>query len=68
MGFNKRYISKQNLQQFKKRNITELISFIKNPDCIIIEDKYSRDICEMVDNFNKQKLLIKLKEIGFYES
>lgn len=68
MGFNKRYISRENLSYYKVKTVKELISFIKNPDCLIIEDSYSEKICNIVNNTKQEFLYSKLKEIGFYES
>lgn len=69
MGFNKRYINKENLSFYKKRNIQELISYVKNPDCLIYEDNYSSKICSIILNNNDTiRIQSKLVEIGFYES
>ena len=69
MGFTKRYINRENLLQFKRRKISELVSFINNSDCLIIEDSWSEKICDLVGSTtNKDILFNKLKEIGFYES
>lgn len=68
MGFNKRYINKNNLSNYKTKKIEDLILFIKKPDCLIIEDSYSENICNIVTSTKKELLLSKLKEIGFYES
>lgn len=69
MGFNKRYINKENLSIFKKKKLSELVSFISKPDCLIIEDSWSSKICDLVNSSNDKVILHnKLKEIGFYES
>ena len=68
MGFNKRYINKDKLYLYKKKNIDSLISYITTSDCLIFEDKYSELICSFVLQLKKTHLKKKLIEIGFYES
>ena len=69
MGFNKRYITKKNLDIVKKDGLDYLIRYITNPDCLIIEDEYSSKVCEIVGKTkSKTDIKKKLIEIGFYES
>lgn len=68
MGFNKRHINKKLLSDYKKRNINDLISFIRNPDALIIEDNFSNKVCNIVLKTKNEFLVKKLKDIGFYES
>lgn len=69
MGFNKRYISKKNLTAIKSQGLEYLVKYITNPDCLLIEDDFSREVCRIVQSEkNKDLLKSKLTQIGFYES
>lgn len=69
MGFNKRFINKKNLELFKKQELSSLINYITNPDCLFIEDDFSQKVCKIVgETKNREIMYQKLTEIGFYES
>jgi hypothetical protein len=69
MGFNKRYINKNNLLSACSNGLEYLINYITKPDALIIEsDGISKQVCDIVGlTNNKQQIKQKLKEIGFYE-
>ena len=48
MGFNKRYINKESLMEYKKQGLQSLINFIKKPDSLIIEDEFSQKVCNVI--------------------
>ncbi len=52
MGLNKRYINQENLKRLiqNKGEITQIIEYIKNPDILIIEDDFSKKVCDAVLN------------------
>jgi hypothetical protein len=50
MGFNKRYINKEGIISNYKMGLERLIEFIQKPDCIIIEDKFSEKIVDIILN------------------
>ena len=50
MGFNKRYINKESLSSFRNKKSDDLVFYLTNPDCIIIEDEYSENIFNIVKN------------------
>jgi len=66
MGFNKRYINKDLLIEYKKQGLQNLIKLVKNPDSLIIEDKFSRKVCNVILKTDEKHLLIELSKIGFY--
>jgi len=69
MGFNKRFITRKNLDIVKEQGIQSLITYITNPDCLFIEDDYCKKVCDIVGTSkNKEVMIEKLIEIGFYES
>jgi hypothetical protein len=69
MGFNKRYINKNNLLSACSNGLDYLVNYITKPDALIIEsDGISKQVCDIVGlTNNKQQIKQKLKEIGFYE-
>ncbi len=69
MSFNKRFISRKNLDIMAKQGLDSLINYIVKPDALIIEsDGMSEKVCDIVGKSNnKQEIKKKLKEIGFYE-
>ncbi len=69
MGFNKRYINKNNLLSACSNGLEYLINYITKPDALIIEsDGISKQVCDIVGlTNNKQQIKQKLKEIEFYE-
>jgi hypothetical protein len=52
MGLNKRYINQENLKRLiqNKGEIIRIIEYIKNPDIVIIEDDFSKKVCDAVLN------------------
>jgi hypothetical protein len=52
MGLNKRYINQENLKRLiqNKGEIIRIIEYIKNPDILIIEDDFSKKVCDAVLN------------------
>lgn len=69
MGFNKRHIDKKTLQSYKQSGLSYLIRTIKSSDCVIIEDKFSEIVFNIINtNDDKNVIRQKLKDIGFYES
>lgn len=69
MSFNKRYISKSNLESLRTQKLDFLVKFILRPDCLIIQDSFSQNICDIVKSTSDISLLNqKLIEVGFYES
>lgn len=60
MSFNKRYINKYNIENARKEGLDYLIKFIKNPDSLIIEDDYSRTVCDIIMNTNSKFIHEKL--------
>ncbi len=69
MGFNKRYINKNNLVSACSNGLDYLINYVTKPDALIIEsDGISKQVCDIVGlTNNKQQIKQKLKEIEFYE-
>lgn len=66
MGFNKRYINKDLLMEYKKQGLQSLINFIKKPDSLIIEDKFSQKVCDVILKTDEKNLIVELSKIGFY--
>lgn len=66
MGFNKRYINKESLMEYKKQGLQSLINFIKKPDSLIIEDEFSQKVCNIVLEADEKHLFSELSKIGFY--
>lgn len=69
MGFNKRYIKRENLEYAASQGLDYLISYITKPDALIIEsDGISKQVCDIVgETKSKNEMKEKLKNIGFYE-
>lgn len=63
MGFNKRYINRKNLQEQRKGGIKNLINFVTKPDALVIEDKFSQNVCNII--FNSKKIELELEKIEF---
>lgn len=63
MGFNKRYINKENLNIVKKNGLQYLINYVNKPDCLIIEDELSEKIVKIIRT--NKNLLENLEKIGF---
>lgn len=69
MGFNKRFIKIENLELVKKQGLDSLIRYITSPDCLIINGDFAKKVCDIVGTSkNKDIMVEKLIEIGFYES
>lgn len=69
MGFNKRYINYQNLLKVSEPGIKSLISYITNPDCLIVNlQDGSKEVVDIVQhNTDLDKIKSELKRIKFYE-
>lgn len=66
MSFNKRFIKIENLELIKEQGLDSLIRYITNPDCLIINGDFAKQVCDIVGKTkNKEEMVIKLKEIGF---
>jgi hypothetical protein len=66
MSFNKRFIKIENLELVKEQGLDSLIRYITNPDCLIINGDFAKQVCDIVGKTkNKEEMVIKLKEIGF---
>ena len=50
MGFNKRYINKENVIMKYKEGLESLVRYISMSDCLIIEDEFSEQIVDIVMN------------------
>lgn len=51
MGFNKRYVNSEIIKRvLREGGIESLITFIKKPDALIIEDGYSEKVCDIILN------------------
>ena len=66
MSFNKRFIKIENLELVREQGLDSLIRYITNPDCLIINGGFAKQVCDIVGKTkNKEEMVIKLKEIGF---
>ena len=66
MSFNKRFIKIENLEMVREQGLESLIRYITNPDCLIINGDFAKQVCDIVGKTkNKEEMVIKLKEIGF---
>lgn len=66
MSFNKRFIKIENLELIREQGLDSLIRYITNPDCLIINGDFAKQVCDIVGKTkNKEEMVIKLKEIGF---
>ena len=66
MSFNKRFIKIENLELVREQGLDSLIRYITNPDCLIINGDFAKQVCDIVGKIkNKEEMVIKLKEIGF---
>ena len=66
MSFNKRFIKIENLELVREQGLDSLIRYITNPDCLIINGDFAKQVCDIVGKTkNKEEMVIKLKEIGF---
>jgi hypothetical protein len=50
MEFGKSYINKKNIFSKYMEGMTTLIDYIQNNECIIIEDKFSEEVVDIVLN------------------
>ena len=50
MGFNKRYINKENVIMKYKEGLESLVRYISMSDCLIIEDEFSEQVVDIVMN------------------
>jgi len=61
MGFNKRYLNKEGIIIHYKQGFKSLMDYILNPDSLIIEDKFSEKIVDII--LNEDNIKDKLKDI-----
>lgn len=50
MSFNKRYINKKNILVRYEQGLADLVSYIQNPDCLIIEDNLAQEVVDIILN------------------
>lgn len=69
MGFNKRFINYDNLQRVSDNGINSLISYVTNPDCLIVNSQDgSLEVVKIIQNYNDVEIVKQeLKRIKFYE-
>ncbi len=66
MSFNKRFIKIENLELVRDQGLDSLIRYITNPDCLIINGDFAKQVCDIVGKTKKKsEMVAKLKEIGF---
>ena len=66
MSFNKRFIKIENLELVREQGLDSLIRYITNPDCLIINGDFAKQVCDIVGKTkNREEMIIRLKEIGF---
>jgi len=63
MGFNKRYLNKENIINVYNEGLPKLVQFIINTDCLIFEDKFSEKISDIVLNYDFPILQEKIDEL-----
>jgi hypothetical protein len=67
MGFTKRHIDKDKIMSIlKESGLQTLISVIRKPDALYIEDDFSEKVCDIIRNTEDSLILTKLFEIGDY--
>ena len=64
MGFNKRYLDKDNLlYRYRQGGIKEVMLFITKPDALICTDELSMDVTEILHSEEHESLVeIKIEE------
>jgi hypothetical protein len=66
MGFNKRYVNEEKIKTIiKNEGLLYLIDFIKKPDALIIEDDFSKKVCNIIKEDEKMAF-VKLLGMGVY--
>ena len=63
MSFNKRYINKKNILVRYEQGLNDLISYIQNPDCLIIEDNFSEEVVDIILNDDIYESREKLEKL-----
>lgn len=63
MGFNKRYLNKENIMNVYSQGLPKLVQFIENTDCLIFEDDFSEEISDIVLNYDFPILEEKINEL-----
>jgi len=63
MSFNKRYINKRNILVRYEQGLNDLISYIQNPDCLIIEDNFSEEVVDIILNDDIYEAREKLEKL-----
>jgi hypothetical protein len=69
MGFNKRFINYGNLLRVSDNGINSLISYVTNPDCLIVNcQDGSLEVVKVIQNYTEIDIIKQeLKRINFYE-
>ena len=63
MGFTKRQIDKDKiLTILNESGLQTLISVIRKPDALFIEDEFSEKVCDVIKNTEDNLILVKLLE------
>ena len=57
MGFNKRYLNKENITKIYSQGLSQLIQYINNSDCIIIEDDFAEGVSDIIFNYENLSLM-----------
>lgn len=66
MGFNKRYIDIESLKVASERGLEYLISYVRKPDGLIIQDSAAKEVCVILkSNLSEIEMKDKLKDVGF---
>ena len=69
MGFNKRFLNKNNLiAHYKNGGIDDVLSYVTNPEVLYIEDKFSSICVEIISNKNFSLNEKKLQLESFFQS
>jgi len=68
MGFTKRHINKDKIMTIlKESGLQTLITVVRKPDALFIEDEFSEKVCDIIKNTEDNLILVKLIEVGVYD-
>jgi hypothetical protein len=63
MGFTKRIINKDKIMTIlNESGLQTLISVVRKPDALFIEDEFSEKVCDIIKNTEDNLILVKLLE------
>jgi hypothetical protein len=63
MGFTKRIINKDKIMTIlNESGLQTLISVVRKPDALFIEDEFSEKVCDIIKNTGDNLILVKLLE------